>query len=358
MARLGRGYPVPTRIIAPPRAPVNATIRPVTIHVVTRFHRPGITAETPNATIRPRTIHVATRFHPPGITAVRSVTIRPVTIHVVTRFHAPRIPALPGVRLVEEGQLEYRGLLMGAGTPYELIRLSGLDETPSITSGNVRRPDGHGSMRGAKTAEERVVTAELKIADHISVAQLPAVLDQLRAATPINSGETPLAIRLNGRVWLTSGEVISRPIGHAEHRELTNVRPLVQWVCSDPVLYSPQLHQAQIAPGTVAVAGNSGNSDSRPQIIFPGPVVNPVLTHVQTGRRVGLNLDIPPGQFVTVDCEAGTLLLNGDVDVLPARAYGSVPPRLLVIPPGGAALSYATVSGTAAAFVLWRDATL
>lgn len=355
MARLGRAHPIRPHL-ARPVVRRDAIIRPATIHVATRFHPPGIIAVTPNAIIRPATIHVATRFHAPLVR--RSAVIHPATIHVATRFYPPVIPRLPGAQLLEESQLEFGGFLMGAGTVYQWRILNGVDETPGITSGNVQRPAGDGSLRGSKTAEERVITFEMQIAAEVSLADLPSVLDRLRAATPIDAGERPLAIRQHGRIWLTSGEVIARPIPPVEHRLLKNFRPMVQWVCTDPLLYSDQLHVEYISPGGAAVALNVGNKPTRPKVIFQGPATNPVLTHLQTGRRLAYNLDIPDGEFVIADCHAGTVLLNGVVDVLPGRAFGSIPPRRFTLPAGAANLSYATSAGAGQVAVLWRDAVL
>lgn len=105
-----------------------------------------------------------------------------------------------------------------------------------------------------------------------------------------------------------------------------------------------------------AVVG--GDAPARPVIRFDGPVNNPSLS--TEAWTLSLGIDIPAGQYVTVDLQpwAGTVLLNGRVSV--AGALGIDRRQYLAdmtLEPGRTDLTFrgASSSSSATCTVSWRN---
>ncbi|MCC5580576.1 phage tail family protein [Microtetraspora sp. AC03309] len=317
------------------------------------------------------TIARGTTAAPATVAAVVSVPVPKVVIPVDTTVSPPPLavaatvlppildlPRLPGALITRDGQLEYDGYLLGGGTPYRLLGLAGWDDTPGVDSGNMPKPAQHGSWPGSKYGQERFVTFTGLL--KAPKALMADYVDAFVEGTPISEGaeELPLAIRtLDGVTRLVYGHVINRSLPLDKLYRLGLGQIAVQWVCSDPRRYGIDIQTADLARGSSIQVTNIGNTPTHPTLRINGPATNPVFTIVQSGRKLGFNIALGPGEWIDVDCKAGRALWNGETNVLAGRTADSVPPQLFVFPRGVSTLTYAASGGAVpVANVLHRDA--
>src|SRR6266568_1975460 len=81
------------------------------------------------------------------------------------------------------------GLLLGAGTAYDVIELDGWDDLPALSLTDVARPNQAGAWAGPMYPQSRIMTLTLAVRGTIAgigtprTAQYAANLAALRAAT-------------------------------------------------------------------------------------------------------------------------------------------------------------------------------
>lgn len=119
-----------------------------------------------------------------------------------------------------------------------------------------------------------------------------------------------------------------------------------------PPLTPPILIPSGVATN-VATAVNDGTFATRPVVSFFGPVTNPAIANLTTARTLAFNLDILAGDTVTVDFDAKSVLLNGEV----SRAYAIAPGSAWFdLQPGNNDIQYAASAGTGQATITYRSA--
>ncbi|GGT31994.1 phage distal tail protein [Streptomyces purpureus] len=295
----------------------------------------------------------------------------------------------PGSLITRDGQIQWAGLLMGPGTPYEIDRsgITGWDDLPTLDTGDVPRPDQHGAWPGAVWAQPRLVTATV----WLSPATLAKALDTslaFRAATGPEGGERWLAVRLHGETLAVRARVSRRvvPQDRAYVRHGLGKASL-QWTATDPRRFSTTLREGQAVlpipePGLTwdnetgsglpwpldwggdAEAGsftavNEGGAAAHPLIEFRGPVRRPTLSRLSDGRQLQYDIALGAGEVLTVDTEAGTVLLNGTASRLYTASPASAPEQLFRLEPGPTTLAFrsddATPDPGASVTVRWRD---
>nr|WP_238355934.1 phage tail domain-containing protein [Kribbella sandramycini] len=104
--------------------------------------------------------------------------------------------------------------------------------------------------------------------------------------------------------------------------------------------------------GVVAV-DNVGKAAVAPRVIFYGPVERPKITHLGTGESLQLNMDLASGEWLDLDLDRHTAMLNG---VSSRRGY--VSGQWFELAPGNNLLAFnsPTYSAGAEAQIVWRDA--
>src|SRR5690606_29937706 len=70
--------------------------------------------------------------------------------------------------------------------------------------------------------------------------------------------------------------------------------------------------------GTV-LATNAGTAAAFPIITIQGPVINPVLTNVTTGERVGLTITLGPTESIEIDMFERTIIQGGSTNRMGVR---------------------------------------
>ncbi|PWV51263.1 MULTISPECIES: phage distal tail protein [Nocardiopsis] len=284
---------------------------------------------------------------------------------------------------LREGQIRWRGQLLFDGRDLALTELEGWDDLPEIETGNVERAARHGAWPGAALAGQRLVTAVGVLTGAGSLTDVRTVLRPLRRALTLTDGarQHPLEICVGGESLTAHAQVTARVIpGGPAFR---SARPIVtvQWTCADPRRYGNDrqntvnpprpsedgleypleypLDHGQPAHGGGANLLNDGDSPTHPVVEVAGPCSRPRLINRTTGTNLEFGLTLAGSDRLVVDCDQGTVLLNG-VDGFHHIAPASVPPEHWTLAPGTNPVHFRpqTSEPEAWARFRWRDAYL
>lgn len=287
-----------------------------------------------------------------------------------------------GDLITTDGQVEWRGTLLGTGSPYRMTRLQGWLDMAEMRGENHDRPGRHGMFAGTKVLGTRVVTLSYLVKG-VPRAEFGAVVDRLRAITAPGEepAEEPLVIRLDGQSWRVNARCLRRTIDVERYYSVGHTSGSIQWEATDPRLYSA-IEQTAVAglpapptdglgfplrfplvfgtgrAGGRLAATNRGGAATWPTFEITGPVTGPVLTNRDSGQRLVFDpaFSIDLGQTLVVDTDARTVLLNG------VNQNGRLLTRQwFAIPAGGTLrVDFSATSYDAAATLTarWRDATI
>ncbi|MER5862351.1 phage tail protein [Kitasatospora sp. NPDC002040] len=309
----------------------------------------------------------------------------------------PTAPQDPGSLITRDGQLQWGDLLMGPGTRYQIAAegLTGWHDLPGMDLGDSPRAAGHGALPGVRLAQARTVGAVVLALpgrspdpdapwDPVGGDDDPAgSLAELRYRTGLSAGEQWLAVRLHGAVRAVRARVSGRVTAvNRQYASAGLARMTLQWVCTDPHVYSQQEYVARtpvrreggrvgyplaypLAYGTAGVSGavavlNGGNVAARPRLTLTGPVTNPRIRNAATGRVLEYRITLTERDRLTVDTGDGTVTLNNVVSRLGSASPRSTPEQDWTLVPGANQVEFSDdASDSAAGLVItWRDADL
>ncbi|WP_037680462.1 phage distal tail protein [Streptomyces griseus] len=290
----------------------------------------------------------------------------------------------PGSLITRDGQMQWAGLLLGPGTPYEIDRggLSGWEDLPEYDASDADHPTAHGAWPGARYARPRKIGGTVwTVPSEDSTESSLSAMRALRQALLLGDAERWLAVRLHGETLAVRARVSQRVL--AADRTYTTqgvARASVQWYATDPRRYSvteqsavtgaPQpesgltwpltwpLYWGQSASTGDVLAANSGSAPTHPMITFTGPCSNPTVTDRTSGRRLRYEITLAEGDELVIDTAAGTVTLNGTASRRDTAAPDSSPEELFAFEPGRAQLAFRPDTDGAGArmTVRWRDA--
>jgi hypothetical protein len=293
---------------------------------------------------------------------------------------------------IEANQFAFRGLVLGADTPYFIQSLTGLEDLTARVADR-ELPRGHGSVPGPHYAAAKDVILDVTVvADGDPSIVNPALLMQrvaeLRTAFSVSPTPLPLLWARPGmpdRLIYVAPTQVSRTETVGDRGIFAFLK--IALTAADPRIYSSERHQVVVSrydpaggsvdypadypkdfPAGGATSGvvfNAGASDAYPLLRFYGPKDGGTLTSVTlrnttTGQALTVATSIGPGQILTVDnaahvTGAGTPVVSLDG----ASRYGSwQQPRVpFSLPPGESTLRYETEGTTAdtECVVTWRD---
>ncbi len=248
----------------------------------------------------------------------------------------------------------------------------------TVETANVKR-SGNGSTPGRARQPERTFTMEVELAaDTVEAQQVR--LDQARAAWALRQDPVPLVFQVGGDI---AKRIMCRPVRHSIPVDVRYafqyLLMAVQFEAADPLIYSNTSHTvttqraepgagvtvpftmplvvpAATSSGSVS-APNAGTAPANWTARLNGPVLNPVLTHVEQGRSLNLSgnggLDIPAGQWVDVATDGRHVLLLGTAD---RRINIRLPEsRWFLLNPGVNTLTYEADSGAGTLELTYRD---
>jgi hypothetical protein len=290
----------------------------------------------------------------------------------------------PGSLITRDGQMQWAGLLMGPGTPYEIDRagLSGWEDLPEYDASDADHPTAHGAWPGARYAKPRRIGGTVwTVPQQDDTAASLAAMRALRQALLLGDSERWLAVRLHGETLAVRARVSQRVLAADRTYTTQGVsRASVQWYATDPRRYSVTEHTAvtgapqpesgltwpltwplywgQTASTGDVNADNTGSAPTHPVIAFTGPCVNPTVTDRTSGRRLRYLISLTAGDELVVDTAAGTVTLNGTASRRNTAAADSSPEELFAFEPGRAQLAFRpdTYDTGARMTVRWRGA--
>ena len=258
------------------------------------------------------------------------------------------------------------------GTIHAVNEMTGWDDASDARSGLAPRMQQDGAWDAAGTGAERVVDISGRI-EEATPAAAYAVQRQLAALRPQSIYEfvvDHVALGpLSAEVRVTSSVKVS----WIDDRVFTYD---LQVTAPDPVKYGPATYGhvslasatpgiglayplgypldygvlPGVTPGAIALA-NAGTVPYWPRLRIDGPVLNPVVTLVESGAWVAFNAFLSSGQWLDFDLANRRVLLNGQVSV---RALVSFYGDWLSVPPGGGSIAWTADSAyTSAKLSVW-----
>ena len=280
-----------------------------------------------------------------------------------------------GDLITVDGQVEIRGLLLGAGTDYPLVgRGPEWWSKPTVRAGDIARPASDGALATLDLSDAATVVLTVAIlAD--DPADFAAKRTALATAWRTASTDVDLVFRWGGVKQLRRG----RTRNMAVSAELVGVgdtaEAALQFVATDPLVYDADAQTVTTGvgdvtgglafplafplafgvatPGVVS-AVNAGSAPAPWTATLTGPLTSPTVTHVGLGCTIAFaGLTLAAGEELVVDSAARTVLLGG------ASRYGSLTTReWFSLEPGANTVQLSASSGSGSLAVTWRNASL
>lgn len=287
-------------------------------------------------------------------------------------------------------QYDLGGVLMGTGTPIQVLETTGLGRPP-VREADVDQP----SMDGVFAGPDYYAARQVQIDAAIRIPGDPAACHDVVAALQ-SSADDP-AIRLAGGVTmplriLRPGRPVKRLDGRLrrvdpEYKQVIHgYVPLdLEFIATDPGFYAddettteiplgwltgggfaaPVVAPIFVQSGTTAAdrpgwATNAGTGNAWPVIRITGPVATVTITHAESGRTLSLpTLNLTAGQWVEIDTRPGyrtvTRENGGNASTLLSPASRI---DLFSLPPGQSEMRWTgfDATNTARMRLTWRDA--
>ncbi|MFE4423100.1 phage distal tail protein [Streptomyces sp. NPDC056817] len=287
----------------------------------------------------------------------------------------------PGSLIIQDGQMQWAGLLIGPGTPFAVDRagLTGWEDLPEYDASDAERPTSHGAWPGARYAKPRKIGGTIVLMPEYSATA--EAVRALRQAFALLDEERWLTVRLHGEMLAVRARIAQRVVptdrGFATQG---SSRMSIQWLATDPRRYTVNEEIATTTPpqpesgltwpltwplnwgeakstGDAAVE-NTGSAPTHPVIVFSGPCSMPTVTERVSRRRLRYAIDLAAGDELVVDTAAGTVMLNNTASRRHTAMADSSPEELFVLEPGRTELSFRPDESTEDALltVRWRSA--
>jgi hypothetical protein len=285
-----------------------------------------------------------------------------------------------GDLVTEDWGFEYRGFAFGGTSDYLVAPgVTGLFDLPEIVTSDQQRLRRHGLHPGDDFMLSREIVIPLEItADDTATweANLQALKTAMAVDPERDTAEDPLVFQVPGIAEGRKVRIDARPRGLAGPLDLTwfyeiptvNLRffSTKPWVydISETTVTSPILAGSSsgltwpltwpLVWGTVTASSFTATNDgtSRAEFIatIPGPVTNPVIQHLDRGVELAFAIDLEAGQYLEVDTESRTVLLNGT-----ANRYYVKSGTWFNLAPGDNLLSYRADAGSSNLSIVYRS---
>lgn len=233
-------------------------------------------------------------------------------------------------------QMEFGGLLMGATTDYSISEISGLADYPDVQVADHSRLRRHGLLPGDDFLGGRSVIVTLTVKG-TSGGTVSTLMSALKTALPIGSAEADLSFQFPGVAGGTTATLSARPrklSAPINTQWSVGSKPsvIVEFFATDPRIYADETSSTTSLPiasggltfsaipsftfGTVGGGGsltldNTGSFSTPPTFQINGPVTGPAIAHEESGRLLYFDIVIATGDYLLVDADARTVLLNG-----------------------------------------------
>lgn len=282
------------------------------------------------------------------------------------------------------------GLLLGAGTPYDVVEVDGWDELPPFDTTDVNKPTSDGAWAGPMYAQGRTITVTLQTAGTAgftgtpSTAQYAANLAALRRATnpgADTTAETPFVVQLAGQQLMASARCQKRAAPTKQGYAAPGTdQQVLQLYATDPRRYALAVQSATTglyaatggltypityplawgsvtSPGTVTIV-NAGDTFTPPLLTITGGAHTPSITRQDTGETLLIDLNLQTSDTLVIDVLNDLILLDGS-PVYAALDPSSDPISAFFIAPGMVTLGLSVVSGAGTQLTAtWQSAYL
>jgi hypothetical protein len=272
-----------------------------------------------------------------------------------------------GDLITVDRQLEWRGLLLGSGTPYGLVQLEGWIDRPDLRDGDVDRDDQHGAHPGRLLVGRRTITMTFKIVRRLAEFRA-AVAELQRATSPDeNPVEEPLVVQLDGVKAMVSARCTGLIIPTERQYALGFTQGVVRWRATNPrKLRLPQLSPATTPPtpgggglafplvhplvfgagqaGGELTLTNAGGAHVQPVWRLTGPCLGPRITNADSGARLWFEdgYQLPANQVLDLTTADRSVLLASGV----SRNNQLARREWFTLPPGATRVRFESQDGT------------
>ncbi|WP_320067864.1 phage distal tail protein [Micromonospora sp. RTGN7] len=256
------------------------------------------------------------------------------------------------------GQYQIGDLVMGAGTNYLVLD----DVNPwTVTTRYDQvspRTGDHGSWSGQEWRDEVMVPMRIRVRNQADGTPGGWLAAHQRLAAAFTPSHTDVELR-----WMTGGvEYMMRGRPRLVEPEVTTIRrgysvTRCAFAALDPRIYGaeqvastllpsssgglvwpvtwPETWPAVVTSGRIQ-ASNEGRAPTRPRLVIHGPVEGPRVTLVDTGQTLAWDLALTAGQWLDVDTDRRTSLINGQV----SRSGQMTSRQWFELPPGGSEIAF------------------
>lgn len=243
---------------------------------------------------------------------------------------------MAGELVTEDWQMEYRGVLLGSGSPFDIVSAGGLLDLPELQTADRLRLRRNGMFPGDDFAGARVVSLQLEVDAEGSTA-LNETMTTLLDVTRPGLSESALTVQIPGVAGGAKRFMNMRPRRRnvPVNLDFYYGLPMValEFVATDPRIYDSTNSLAitalpsggggllfpAVPPLTFVASSFTGDVDADNQGTFPvspvlridGPVLNPTVENATAGKTIQLDIDVADGDYLLVDTELRQVLLNG-----------------------------------------------
>lgn len=239
-----------------------------------------------------------------------------------------------GGGLMAAATLTFNGLTVGGGG-LDVVELEGVWESPDVRTSDVERSRAHGLWPGVDLLGGRAVTATVQANADLSDQLWVDVQEALRPT----GDELPLTVELSGfaggRVLRSNCRVrrVAVPVD-VDRYQFGVARLVVEWFATDPRFYDDSATEESVTiasptgtglafdatfdlsfggplPSGVVSVDNEGNFAAPWVVEFLGPVTDPRIELVSTGRTLSFSGSVGGGQTLTVDSLTKSVTLGG-----------------------------------------------
>jgi phage-related protein len=265
-------------------------------------------------------------------------------------------------------QFQFGSFVFGAGTPYVVTEVTGLEDLPQIRNQDDIKGYNDGMFTGRDFYSGRTLTFMFNIlAGNGNTAQANYALFQA-ALNPQQTGTTTLQFLLSpsDTQKKINARVRTRAVPVTPEYTYGKITAQVTMFCPDPRFYDITPTNLSLSPGTpsgrtynrtynLSYGGGSQSSSGQisnlgwattnPTITITGPCLNPVITSVTSGQSITVNYSLGASDVVVIDLNLKTVTLNGTA----ARNILANNSQWFAASPGVTQLSFSATTFTAGA---------
>jgi hypothetical protein len=297
----------------------------------------------------------------------------------------PVPPATLSSPSLSSDQLQFQGVTIGPGTPYQITKLEQMDK-PDVRSGNVNWSMWPGASVGNNQLNTRKPVLTLDVGPpYGTYSTLPGAVKALvTACSTEGSTEYPLWIQLPGMPFVcTMARVLKTNFPWDLTADLGGLlqNGSIQFECTDPYLYSAPTTVTTISlPGpaggfsfplsfplsfgggsspNTATISNAGDVTCWPTLVINGPCLDPTVSNTSiTGNpTISTSIQLYAGDQMWIDCRMGSILVyrSGSSVGAPSQYVLQPGSEYFGLPPGSSNIAFnsSDTSAVAGTLAVW-----